>query len=157
MMPTINSYLKDGNMVDGQTDRLAWQFVLHREEITANPFESSSSSSNSTETIANTTTTMGQTKVGTENNTVSTKQNDSISFKTTLQARPFSGTTLDVSLKSNFTFGSASPICPSNDCKQELVDAFYSESPDSPSVTGTLKIENKTTSTPDMYLVSTTT
>jgi hypothetical protein len=29
-------------MVDGQTDRLAWQFAIHREDITANPFESSS-------------------------------------------------------------------------------------------------------------------
>jgi hypothetical protein len=57
--------------------------------------------------------------------------------------------------KSNFTFGSGSPLCPTNDCKQEFIGAFYSIStPESPSVQGTLKIENKTTSTPDIIKYS---
>jgi hypothetical protein len=50
VMPSINSYLKDRNLVDGQTDKLAWQFLLHRKEITTNPYESSNKS---TETITN--------------------------------------------------------------------------------------------------------
>jgi hypothetical protein len=58
MMPSINSYLKDRNLVDGQTDKLAWQSLLHRKEITANPSESSNKS---TETITNMTT-AGQTQ-----------------------------------------------------------------------------------------------
>src|SRR5919197_1013314 len=99
-------------MVDGQTDKLAWQFVLHREEITANPFESSS---NSTETITNTTT-MGQTQ--TEGGAaILTKKNDSISFKATLQSLSYSGSnTFNIPQKSNFTFVSGSPLCPTNDC-----------------------------------------
>jgi hypothetical protein len=139
-MPSINSYIKDRNMVDGQTDKLAWQFVLHREEITANPYEGSS---NSTETITNTTT-MGQT-----NSTLSMKGNDSISFKTTLEPPSYPGSpTLDMPQKSNFNFSSGSPICPTNDCKQEFISAPYNTfDPQSPLVTGTLKIENKTTST----------
>lgn len=56
--------------------------------------------------------------------------------------------------KSNFSFGAASPLCTSNDCKQEVVNAFYSVSPDSPGLQGTLKIENKTTSTPDIIKYS---
>jgi PsbP len=51
--PSINSYLKDRNLVDGQTDKLAWQFLLHRNEITANPSENAKKS---TETITNMTT-----------------------------------------------------------------------------------------------------
>src|SRR4051794_15295900 len=54
MIPAINSYLKDRNMVDGQTDKVAWQFALHREEITANPFESSGRNSTAA-TMINTT------------------------------------------------------------------------------------------------------
>jgi hypothetical protein len=51
--------------------------------------------------------------------------------------------------KSNFTFGSGNPICPTNDCKQEFIMAAYNTfDAQSPLVTGTLKIENKTTSTP---------
>jgi hypothetical protein len=144
MMPAINSYLKDRNIVDGQTDRLAWQFALHREEITANPFEGIS---NSTETITNTTTT-GQKQIG-GGATISTKKNDSISFKTTLQSPSYPGSnTFDIPPKSNFTFGSRSPLCPTNDCKQRLIGATYNTyNPESPSVQGTLKIENKTTST----------
>jgi hypothetical protein len=53
MIPSINSYLKDRNLADGQTDKLAWQFLLHRNEITTNPSESSNKS---TETITNMTT-----------------------------------------------------------------------------------------------------
>jgi hypothetical protein len=41
-----------------------------------------------------------------------------------------------------------------NDCKQEFIDAFYGTVPLSPSVQGTLKIENKTTSTPDIIKYS---
>jgi hypothetical protein len=63
---------------------------------------------------------------------------DSISFKTTLQPRAYTESTLDVPQKSNFTFDSASPLCPTNDCKQELVNAFYSASPDS-RITGYIK------------------
>jgi PsbP len=58
VMPSINSYLKDRNLVDGQTDKLAWQFLLHRKEITANPYESSNKP---TETITNMST-AGQTQ-----------------------------------------------------------------------------------------------
>jgi hypothetical protein len=85
-------------------------------------------------------------------NTTLTK--DSLSFKTTLQPPSHAGSEfLDIPQKSNFTFGSGSLLCSTNDCKQELIDAFYSmPSPQSPfqsSVQGTLKIENKTASTPD--------
>ena len=144
-MPSINSYIKDINMVDGQTDKLAWQFILHREEIMANPFESSS---NCTETITNATT-MGQTEGG---GAILTKKNDSISFKITLQSPSYPGSnTFDILLKSSFIFGSGSPLCPNNDCKQELIGATYNTyNPESPSVQGTLKIENKTTSTADI-------
>lgn len=80
---------------------------------------------------------------------------DSISFKTTVQPPSYPGDTLpDIPQKSNFTFGSGSPLCPANDCKQELISAFYSTSPESPSIQGTLKIENKTTSTPDVIKYS---
>jgi hypothetical protein len=52
-------------------------------------------------------------------------------------------------------WGNGSPLCPTNNCKQELVGAFYSiVIPQSPSVQGTLKIENKTTSTPDIIRYS---
>jgi hypothetical protein len=47
IMPSINSYIKDRNMVDGQTDKLAWQFLLHYKEITANPYGSSNSTGSS--------------------------------------------------------------------------------------------------------------
>jgi hypothetical protein len=79
------------------------------------------------------------------------KKNDSISFKTTLGSPSYSGsTTLHISEKSNFNFGSGSPICPTNDCKQEFISPSYDTlDPLSPLVTGTLKIENKTTSTAD--------
>jgi hypothetical protein len=73
-----------------------------------------------------------------------------LSFKATLElpAYPSSTTFFDIPPKSNFTFGSGSPICPTNDCKQELITATYNGfDPQSPLVTGTLKIENKTTST----------
>ena len=43
IMPSINSYLKDRNMVDGQTDKLVWQSLLHSKEITANPYGNSNS------------------------------------------------------------------------------------------------------------------
>ena len=44
---------------------------------------------------------------------------------------------------------------PTNDCKQELISASYSTySPESPSMQGTLKIENKTTSTADIIKYS---
>lgn len=87
------------------------------------------------------------------------KKNDSISFKTPLEPLTTSvGTTLpqlDISSKSSFTFGPGSPLCPTNDCKQEFIDAFYSTySPLSPSIQGTLKIENKTTSTQDIIKYS---
>ena len=58
--------------------------------------------------------------------------------------------------KSNFTFGSENPLCPANDCKQEFINAIYSTlTPQSPSIQGTLKIENKTTSTPDIIKYNT--
>jgi hypothetical protein len=83
------------------------------------------------------------------------KNKDSISFRTTLESTSYPGSTqLNIPQKSSFTFGSKSPLCQTNDCKQELVNAFYSESPDSPGLQGTLKIENKTTSTPDIIKYS---
>jgi len=94
---------------------------------------------------------MGQRQIS----TISIKGNDSISFKTTDLSPSYPGSTrLDIPQKSNFTFGSGSPLCPTNNCKQELIDAFYSASQDLPSVQGTLKIENKTTSTPDVIKYS---
>lgn len=51
-MPSINNYLKDRNMVDGQTDKLAWQFLLHSKEITANPYESTNSTGPTTNSTA---------------------------------------------------------------------------------------------------------
>ena len=61
---------------------------------------------------------------------------------------PSSTTFFDIPQKSSFTFGSGSPICPTNHCKQEFITAAYNTfDPQSPLVTGTLKIENKTTST----------
>jgi hypothetical protein len=97
-------------------------------------------------TIANNTTTT-TTAVQSQ-----TKNNDSISFKTTLESiappagtflTPPSLTKLDILQKSNFIFGSGSPLCPTNDCKQEVIGAFYDISrPLSPVIQGTLKIEN---------------
>jgi hypothetical protein len=77
------------------------------------------------------------------------KDNDSISFKTILEPLSYPGsTTLDIPQKSSFAFGSGSPLCHTNDCKQEIVSGSYNVfDPQSPLVTGTLKIENKTTST----------
>jgi hypothetical protein len=49
-MPAINSYIKDRNMVDGQTDKLAWQALLHGKEIAANPYEISDNSTAATMT-----------------------------------------------------------------------------------------------------------
>jgi hypothetical protein len=79
-------------------------------------------------------------------------KNDSISFKATLETRPYVSTQLSIPQKS--TFGSGSPLCPTNDRKQEFIDAFYDTGQLSPSVQGTLKIENKTTSTPDIIKYS---
>ena len=81
--------------------------------------------------------------------------NDSVSLKTTVQPT-YSGDLLpSIPQKSNFTFGSGSPLCPANDCKQEFISAQYSiMSPESPVLQGTLKIENKTTSTPDIIKYS---
>ena len=74
---------------------------------------------------------------------------DSLSFETTVQPSNEGDTLPGIPQRSNFTFGSGSPLCPANDCKQELIGAFYSiTSPASPAIQGTLKIENKTTSTP---------
>jgi hypothetical protein len=53
-MPAINSYIKDRNMVDGQTDKLAWQTVLDGKEIAANPYGITDNSTGAT--ITNTTT-----------------------------------------------------------------------------------------------------
>ncbi len=80
---------------------------------------------------------------------------DTISLKTTVQP-DYAGDALPgIPEKSNFTFGSGSPLCPANDCKQEFIGAFYSiTSPQSPGIQGTLKIENKTTSTPDIIKYS---
>jgi hypothetical protein len=87
----------------------------------------------------------------------------SISFKTTLQSisppegafiTPPTLTQLDIPQKSIFTFGSGSPLCPTNDCKQEFIGVFYDTGQLSPSVQGTLKIENKITSTPDIIKYS---
>jgi hypothetical protein len=81
------------------------------------------------------------------------KNDDTISFKATLEPPSYSASTtfFDIPQRSNFTFGSESPICPTNDCKQEFITAAYNAfDPQSPLVTGTfgtLKIENKTTST----------
>jgi hypothetical protein len=82
-----------------------------------------------------------------------TNVKDSISFRTTLQTT--GSTQFNIPQKSNFTFSTGSPLCPTINCKQELVGAFYSMViPQSPSVQGTLKIENKTTSTPDVIRYS---
>jgi hypothetical protein len=54
-MPAINSYIKDRNMVDGQTDKLAWQTVLHGKEIAANPYGISDNSTAATRTNRSTT------------------------------------------------------------------------------------------------------
>lgn len=85
-----------------------------------------------------------------------TNGKDSISFKTSLQAPSYRGNTqFNIPQNSTFTFGSGSPLCPTNNCKHELVGAFYSTViPQSPSVQGTLKIENKTTSTPTIIKYS---
>jgi hypothetical protein len=90
-----------------------------------------------------------------KNNTVQAQTNgkDSISFKTTLESPPYPTTHLRISQKSNITFGSGSPLCPTNDCKQEFIGAFYDIGSIS-SVQGTLKIENKTTSTLDIIKYS---
>ena len=87
---------------------------------------------------------------------VQTIGKDSISLNTTVQISQVAGYTLpDIPQKSNFTFGSGSPLCPANDCKQEFISAFYDRtSPEAPAVQGTLKIENKTTSTPDIIKYS---
>jgi hypothetical protein len=85
-----------------------------------------------------------------------TKGNDSISFKTTLEP-PFYAviTQLNIPQKSNFTFSSGNPLCPTNNCKQEVIGGFYDISRSlSPHIQGTLKIENKTTSTPDIIRYS---
>ena len=50
------------------------------------------------------------------------KGKDSISFNTTLQ--PTGSTQLNIPQKSNFTLGPGSPLCPTNNCKQELIGAF---------------------------------
>jgi hypothetical protein len=50
VMPAINSYIKDRNMVDGQTDKLAWQAVLHGKEVAANPYGISDNSTVATMT-----------------------------------------------------------------------------------------------------------
>jgi hypothetical protein len=96
-------------------------------------------------TLANNTTVVVQPQIK--------RNDDSISFKTTFESRPYPTTQLGIPQKSNFTFGSASPLCHTNDCKQEFVDAFYATGSIS-SVQGTLKIENKTTSTPDIIKYS---
>lgn len=105
---------------------------------TASPTNSINPGLNST--LANNTTAVVQPPV---------KKNDSISFKTTLQPAPYGGSYyLDIPQKSNFNFGPGSPLCPTNDCKQEFIMSSYNTyDPQSPLVTGTLKIENKTTST----------
>ena len=93
-------------------------------------------------TLVNNTTTIAQQS--------QMKKNDSISYKATLESPSYPGsTTLDIPQKSSFVFGS-SPICPTNDCKQEFMSSSYSVfDPQSPLVSGTLKIENKTSSTAD--------
>lgn len=88
-----------------------------------------------------------------------TNGKDAISFKTKLESisppagaflAPPTLTQLDIPQSSNFTFGTGNPLCPTNDCKQEVIGGFYDISrPLSPVIQGTLKIENKTTSTPD--------
>jgi hypothetical protein len=82
---------------------------------------------------------------------------DFISLKTTLEPEFYPGDwTPRIPQKSNFTFGSENPLCPANDCKQEFINAIYSTlTPQSPSIQGTLKIENKTTSTPDIIKYNT--
>jgi hypothetical protein len=55
------------------------------------------------------------------------KNQDTISFKTTLKNKSYSGSKSNtVPDNSKFVFGSSSPICSKNDCKQEMIDAFYS-------------------------------
>ena len=39
LTPAVNSYIKDRNMTDGQTDQLAWAFVLQYKEINQNPYD----------------------------------------------------------------------------------------------------------------------
>lgn len=80
----------------------------------------------------------------------STLAEDSISFKTTVQPPLNPGIFIEFSIpeKSNFNFGPGSPLCPTNNCKQGFIDATYAPSTEVPMMWGTLKIENKTTSTP---------
>jgi hypothetical protein len=113
-------------------------------------FPASNKTANSTNSLLNS-------SLATNNTTIVQRQingNDSISFKATLETRPYVSTQLSIPQKSNFTFGSGSPLCPTNDCKQEFIDAFYDTGQLSPSVQGTLKVENKTTSIPDIIKYS---
>ena len=48
LSPAVNSYIKDRNMTDGQTDQLAWAFVLHYKEITQNPYDNNNNNNNMT-------------------------------------------------------------------------------------------------------------
>jgi hypothetical protein len=75
---------------------------------------------------------------------------DTISFKATLQSpsNPSIFLELDIPEKSNFNFGPGNSLCPTNDCKQGLIGGTYAPSTEVPSMWATLKIENKTTSTP---------
>jgi hypothetical protein len=79
---------------------------------------------------------------------------DSISLMTTVEPQSFPGDIHPgIPQKSNFTFGSGSPLCPANDCKQELIEAIFTGGA-YPQILGSLKIENKTTSTPDIIKYS---
>ena len=60
-----------------------------------------------------------------------------LSFKTTLELTSQT-TYFGIPQKSNFIFGSGSPLCPTNDCKQEFIMAAYNAfDPQSPLATGT--------------------
>jgi hypothetical protein len=76
---------------------------------------------------------------------------DSISFKTTVQPSYARDTLPGIPQKSNFTFGSGSPLCPGNDCKQEFIGAFYSiTSPESPAIQRKRTVEEMTAAAYDL-------
>jgi len=90
-------------MIDGQTDKIVWMFMLHGKELLQmNPY------------TAQNETKSQRTQPSQTNN----KNQDTISFKTILQNRSYSGSKSNtVPDNSKFVFGSSSPFCSKNDCK----------------------------------------
>jgi hypothetical protein len=109
--PSVNSYIKDRNLVDGQTDKLAWQFVLHQSEILTNPYVSS----NSTAIITNTTA-MGQTGADTISMKMQLKphENEFLAKDGYYQVRTF-----------ELTANNAKGICMTNNCQFTIGNAEF--------------------------------